>query len=238
MEKTNKAKPMKNLSNRVAIYSDGIGFVEYVDHMGSDLTVVNAARVSFDSHKNTMNEKDEKLLSYLIRNKHFSPFEHCSITYRVKVPLFIRSQHMRHRTWSYNEISRRYTSSNIEFFFPAQLRRQAEKNKQCSDGAMVKYRFLLNVLKSHTEASHAVYDMMIEKGVAREMARMVLPQNMYTTYYATTKMRNLFEFLALRTDQQHAQPEIVQMALAMQKIAGHIWPISMKYYEEYRNVFV
>ncbi len=92
---------------RIDLFDDGIGAVEYVSHMGSDLSVVNAARVSFGSHKEELDDKDTKLINYLMSHSHSSPFEHCSITFRFVVPLFIRSQHHRHRTWAYNEISRR-----------------------------------------------------------------------------------------------------------------------------------
>ena len=86
----------------IELYGDEIGYVEYIDHMGSDITVVNAARVSFGKHKQVMDEKDEKLIRYLIKHRHTSPFEHCSVTFRFTVPLFVRSQHHHHRTWSYD----------------------------------------------------------------------------------------------------------------------------------------
>ena len=88
----------------IYIYDDGIGKVEYVDHMGTDLSIVNSARVSFGKHKQEMDKRDKKLIKYLIKHRHTSTLEHCLVTFRFKVPLFIRSQHHRHRTWSYNEI--------------------------------------------------------------------------------------------------------------------------------------
>ena len=91
----------------IDLYDDGIGKVELVDSVGTDLTIVNSARVSFGVHKEDLDDKDKKLIRYLIKHKHTSTLEHCFVTFRVKVPLFIRSQHHRHRTWSYNEISRR-----------------------------------------------------------------------------------------------------------------------------------
>ena len=116
----------------IELYGDGIGKVELVDSMGSDLTVVNSARVSFGKHKEELDEKDEKLIDYLIRHKHTSVLEHNLITFRFKVPLFVRSQHHRHRTWSYNEISRRYTDFNIEFYEPKEYRKQHASNRQAS----------------------------------------------------------------------------------------------------------
>jgi thymidylate synthase (FAD) len=92
---------------KIDLYGDGIGSVDLVDHMGTDLTIVNSARVSFGKHKEKIDEKDEKLINYLVEHRHTSTFEHNLITFRFTVPLFVRSQHHRHRTWSYNEISRR-----------------------------------------------------------------------------------------------------------------------------------
>ena len=120
-------------NKRVGLYGDGIGCVELVDHLGSDLSVVNSARVSFGVHKEFLEEEDEKLIKYLVKHRHTSTLEHCVMTFRFKVPLFIRSQHHRHRTWSYNEISRRYTSVNLEFYEPKEFRIQHENNRQASN---------------------------------------------------------------------------------------------------------
>jgi thymidylate synthase (FAD) len=122
---------MKN--NKVDLYGDGIGSVELVDSLGSDLSVVNSARVSFGVHKEILDEKDEKLIKYLIKHRHTSTLEHCVLTFRFKVPLYIRSQHHRHRTWSYNEISRRYTDINMEFYEPQSFRTQHKSNRQASN---------------------------------------------------------------------------------------------------------
>ena len=100
---------MTSHKRSIPIYDDGIGSVDYINHMGNDLTVVNSARVSFGVEKDKLDEKDKKLIKYLIKHNHTSTLEHCVITFRFTVPLFVRSQHHRHRTWSYNEISRRYT---------------------------------------------------------------------------------------------------------------------------------
>ena len=118
---------------KIDLYGDGIGAVEYVQHMGEDITVVNSARVSFGKHKEVMDGRDRKLIKYLIRHKHTSTLEHCSITFRFVVPLFVRSQHHRHRTWSYNEISRRYTEKDITFYEPKEFRTQHKSNRQASN---------------------------------------------------------------------------------------------------------
>ena len=122
---------------RIDLFDDGIGAVEYIAHMGSDLTVVNSARVSFDTHKENLDGKDVKLIRYLIEHDHTSPFEHCNITFRFTVPLFIRSQHHRHRTWAYNEISRRYTSVDLRFYEPKQFREQHDSNRQASTSSLI-----------------------------------------------------------------------------------------------------
>ena len=118
---------------KIELYDDGIGSVSYVEHMGSDLTVVNSARVSFGKQKEMLDQKDERLISYLINHKHTSTLEHNVVTFRFCVPLFVRGQHHRHRTWSYNEISRRYTDINIQFYEPTAFRTQHKSNRQASN---------------------------------------------------------------------------------------------------------
>ena len=108
----------------IDLYGDGIGRVDLVEYMGTDLTIVNSARVSYGKHKETLDEKDKKLVNYLVMHRHTSTFEHNVVTLRFLVPLFVRGQHHRHRTWSYNEISRRYTDVNIQFYEPEQFRTQ------------------------------------------------------------------------------------------------------------------
>ena len=110
------------------IYEDDIGCVELIDHMGTDKSAVNAARVSFlrDTKDQSLTARDKKLINYLVSHNHTSPFEHMTVTYRVTVPLFVRSQVMRHRTFSYNEVSRRYTSENIQTWKPIEFRGQSK----------------------------------------------------------------------------------------------------------------
>ena len=107
----------------IYLYGDGIGKVQLVQAMGTDATVVRSARVSFgkDQQNENLNERDIKLINYLIKHKHTSTLEHCNVTFKFTVPLFVRSQHHRHRTWSYNEISRRYTEENLQFYEPTEL---------------------------------------------------------------------------------------------------------------------
>ena len=186
------------------LYGDNIGFVDLVDAVGSDLTVVNSARVSFGKHKTRLTKKDKKLIKYLIEHRHTSTLEHCFVTFRVKVPLFVRSQHHRHRTWSYNEISRRYTDFDIEFYEPAFFRTQHESNRQASNEHILVDPVLKNwqleasdCVRMHHEQSLKFFNELIEAGVCREQARGVLPQNMYTEYYASANLNNILKFINL-----------------------------------------
>tara|TARA_Y100001938_G_scaffold139641_1_gene206809 strand:+ start:346 stop:1047 length:702 start_codon:yes stop_codon:yes gene_type:complete len=231
-------------SDRIELYDDGIGFVECVDYMGSDLTIVNSARVSFGKHKEELDDKDIKLINYLVKNKHTSTFEHNVITFRIKVPLFIRSQHMRHRTWSYNEISRRYTEENIQFYAPSMFRSQSRSNRQASTEDLINPVLNTNtvhggksvsyMVKAHNKSCMQLYDALLEGGICREQARGVLPQSIYTEYYGTVNLNNLLKFIDLRTH-AGAQWEIQRLASAMLEIANKKWPIAIKSYQECRR---
>ena len=220
----------------IELYGDGIGKVEYVSHMGTDLTIVNSARVSFGKHKEELDEKDRKLIRYLVDHKHTSTFEHNVATFRFVVPLFVRSQHHRHRTWSYNEISRRYTEENLRFYEPQQFRTQHNSNRQASNvDDLVDPMIMLpytaaglrgpahQVVRDWHEKSVKLYDNLIEAGVCREQARGVLPQNLYTEYYGTVNLSNLLKFIDLRTH-EGAQLEIQKVAEACLEIATDLWP--------------
>ncbi len=222
------------------LYDDNIGKVELVQHMGEDITVVNSARVSFGVHKDKIDEKDKKLINYLVKNKHTSTLEHNTATFRIKVPLFVRSQHHRHRTWSYNEISRRYTKVNIEFYTPKKFRTQHETNRQASNS-----RDLINphihenhwggnsnasdAYKEHCFESLNLFDALISSGVCKEQARGILPQTMYTEYYATANLNNVLKFIELRTH-EGAQWEIQRLADNMLNILKEIWPVTVESY--------
>ena len=228
----------------IELYGDGIGRVEYVEHMGSDLTIVNSARVSFGVHKEELDERDTKLIKYLIKHKHTTTLEHNFITFRFKVPLFIRSQHHRHRTWSYNEISRRYTDVNLEFYQPTEFRTQHKSNRQASnderiDPVLIRFEdggvlTAAGALREHHGRSLHLYNEMIELGVCREQARGVLPQNLYTEYYGTTNLNNLMKFIGLRMH-DGAQWEIQLVAQACLDIAEELYPVTVAAYREVLN---
>ncbi|MBT7164060.1 MAG: FAD-dependent thymidylate synthase [Victivallales bacterium] len=196
----------------------GQGWVGLVDHMGDETTIVNAARVSFGKRRETMDERDVLLLKYLIENQHTSPLEHISFTFIVHCPLFIRSQWHRHRTWSYNEVSRRYTSLDLEFYVPPEVREQAETNRQASvDAVDLDQDTARGLITAHNQASLDLYNRLLDMGACREQARGVLPQNLMTTYWATVDLHNLLRFLELR-DSEHAQWEIRQYAAAIKDL--------------------
>ena len=225
------------------LYDDGIGEVSYVQHMGSDLTVVNSARVSFGKHRDKLDDRDKKLIRYLIKHRHTSTLEHNVITFRFKVPLFVRSQHHRHRTWSYNEISRRYTDENLEFYLPKKFRTQHKSNRQASNEndlinpQMYPTLSLMKVsefFENRTLDCLQTYHDMMEVGVCREQARMILPQNLYTEYYGSCNLNNLLKFIDLRTH-DGAQWEIQKVAEACLEIAKSIWPETVSAYTEIKN---
>ena len=232
----------------INLYDDSVGQVSYVDHMGSDLTIVNSARVSFGREKVQLDDRDKRLISYLVKHRHTSTFEHNVVTYKFVVPLFVRSQHHRHRTWSYNEISRRYTEKNIKFYEPNAFRTQHKSNRQASnvdelsDPLMEKYDpacttpFKVSaskMVKQHNESSLKLFDDLLSAGVCREQARGVLPQSLYTEYYGTVNLNNLLKFVDLRTH-DGAQWEIQEVAKACLDIATDLWPVAVNTYRRIR----
>jgi thymidylate synthase (FAD) len=243
-------------NDTIYLYDDNMGRVQYVQHVGNDKMVVNAARVSFgQDNQKELDDRDRKLIRYLIKHRHTSTLEHCSITFKFVVPLYIRSQHHRHRTWSYNEISRRYTDENLQFYQPKAFRTQHKSNRQASnseelinpdvgdylynDGFMFKCtpcedEDMYWLVDAYHKMSLDIYNMMLTKGVCREQARGVLPQNLYTEYYGTVNLNNLFKFVELRTH-DGAQWEIQQVAKACLKMAEDLFPETIKAYNEIRN---
>ena len=231
------------------LYNDAIGCVEYVQHMGNDLTIVNAARVSFGVEKNEVDERDRKLIRYLVKHRHTSTLEHNVVTFRFVVPLFVRGQHHRHRTWSYNEISRRYTDKDLRFYEPSEFRTQHKSNRQASNendtiNPQIKVyspacsnpipRLASELITKHHKDSLKLFDNLIDSGVCREQARGVLPQNLYTEYYGTVNLNNLIKFINLRDD-DHAQWEIQKVAQACKEIATELWPVAMQTYNDLKK---
>ena len=205
---------------------------ELVDYMGSDKRVVDSARVSFAKHNHdqeTMTDRDKKLINYLASNLHTSPFEHCSATFILDVPIFVARQIMRHRTFSYNEVSRRYTSEDLSIWSPSKLRSQAEVNRQCSAGELKDDEVLQKIYEQAIEASWLAYHKLLEAGVSRELARAVLPQSTMTSFYMTGNLLNWVKFIRLRDD-KHAQPETAIVAQQIKAKLFELFPESMKAY--------
>ena len=240
-------------SKSIELYEDGIGKVDYVSHMGSDLTVVNSARVSFGVEKDELDDEDRKLINYLIKHRHTSTLEHNLLTFRFTVPLYVRSQHHRHRTWSYNEISRRYTDVNIQFYEPKAFRTQHKSNRQASNaeelinpimnsedeshpkfGEWIHPITAAEFVAAHNADSLVLFEQLIEAGVCREQARGVLPQNLYTEYYGTVNLSNLLKFIDLRTH-EGAQWEIQKVAEACLEIATDLFPETVGAYRRVRG---
>ena len=225
------------------LYDDNIGRVDYIDHMGSDLTIVNSARVSFGVTKDSLEDKDKKLIKYLVKHRHTSTFEHNVVTFRFVVPLFVRSQHMRHRTWSYNEISRRYTDKDLQFYLPNSFRTQHKTNRQASNLDEINPIIQPDLsdfgegtrasdsIQMHVQQSLKLFNRLMAEGVCREQARMVLPQNLYTEYYGTCNLANLLKFISLRTH-EGAQWEIQQVAKACLEISEGLWPEAVEAYRQ------
>lgn len=216
-------------TNHINVLDDDQGWVGLLDHMGNESTITNAARVSFGKLKTEFDDKDEILLKYLIENKHMTPLEHVKFTFSVHCPLYVRSQWMRHRACSYNEISRRYTEFEMEIYTPKNYRKQSDNNKQASTDELVKNNddaFMLT--KYINEECLEVYYKLLKLGVCKEQARGVLPQNMMTTFWWTVDLRNLINFLVLRDD-SHAQKEIQEYAKAIKVLIEPHIPHVMKY---------
>ena len=228
-------------NNAIYLYGDGIGRVQLVESYGSDKSVVNAARVSFGRMKEELDDRDRKLIEYLIRHRHTSTLEHCGVTFKFCVPLFVRSQHHRHRTWSYNEISRRYTDVDLRFYEPKAFRTQHKSNRQASNAEELINPIIPSasdpaavVVKRMHSVALSTFNDLIEAGVCREQARGVLPQNLYTEYYGTVNLSNLLKFIDLRTH-EGAQWEIQKVAEACLEIATGLFPVTVGAYRRIRG---
>ncbi len=191
------------------------GYVRMLEFMGGDAGVLLAARVSFAQGLKT-EAKDKKLIFYLLQHNHMTPFEHAVFKFHVKCPIFVMRQWIRHRMASYNEWSLRYSETPEEFYVPAEMRIQDTKNKQGSLEAAGKLdqKAALAQYKDAIELSFKTYRSFIDQGVAREMARMVLPTALYTQFYWTINARSLMNFILLRAE-AHAQWETQVYAQAI-----------------------
>jgi len=212
----------------------GQGHVRYIDHLGDDLRIVETARISYKSPSKG-DDADKKLLFYLFKNRHTSPFEACNITFNIKMPIFCMRQFVRHRTMRLNEWSGRYSELADEFYTPAVWRVQDVKNKQ---GSLLpgQHDFLrteeeidfwheenTRIAQDAFRGAYKVYQQLLERNVAKELARIVLPVSLFTEIYCNVDVHNLMHFLNLRQD-PHAQLEMREIANAMELIFKDLFP--------------
>lgn len=196
--------------------------VKLIDHMGSDLTVVNAARVSMNKKKLEFDSSDARLINFLAKNKHWTPFAHPQVQLYVKAPVFVARQLGKHQVGLvWNEISRRYVDIVPEFYVPEKWRCRAENVKQGSDPNKT-VEFDIN---NHNDECIKLYNQMLEQNVAPEMARMVLPQNMYTEWYWTGSLYAFANVCKLRLDKT-AQYETRIVAEKIYAILNELFPVS------------
>ena len=222
------------------------GYITLVDNMGSDLTIVNAARVSFDKEAPELTEKDERLIDFLIKHKHDSTLRHCVMTFEVYAPLMVARQWYKHAVGSahleeqfgWNETSRRYITENEEFYipFPTEWRSAAENRKQGS-GLPVETSIgaeYTQTLRKLVQEGYTAYQEALEAGIAPEQARLMLPANaLYVRWRWTVSLNGALHFLALRLD-NNAQWEIQQYAKAMEDLMLPYYPMAIRAFREYR----
>lgn len=214
------------------------GFVRLVDHMGGDISVVRAARVSYDAAWRAGDDEgsDHRLINYLWRNHHTTPFEAVALTFEVKAPIFVFRQWHRHRTWSYNELSARYRELPEEFYVPEadKVGQQATANKQGREDTAADRADDIRRYRAHCERAFYEYGRLLAAGWPRELARAVLPVATYSHMFATVDLLNLFRFLTLRCD-AHAQYEIRVYAEAMRELARGVAPVCVGAWEASRQ---
>jgi thymidylate synthase (FAD) len=203
--------------------------VTLLEVMGNDLTVVNAARVSFAKESSEMTDKDKKLIAYLAKHQHVTPFFHPQIRFRIKMPIFVAREWYRHQIgFARNEVSRRYVDDEPEFFLPDEFRSRDPNLKQGSkDDVHPKNEDIRNLVqKTYDDANHS-YRVLIEEGVAPEQARMVLPQSMMTEFIETGSLAAYARLCKLRLD-LHAQKEIQEYARLISEHLEKVFPVSWK----------
>lgn len=212
------------------------GHIELIDNMGNDLAVVNAARVSFDAQSDEFSLADGKLIRYLARNKHMSPFRHVQLKFRIKAPEFVARQFYKHIVGAryvfpdtaWNEVSQRYVAQKDEYIeFPA-WRSQHDTSKQCSGGLLDegKQRCAHWAYDATMRQIYDTYNYLLRIGVAREQARAILPLACYTEWIWTASLEAVANFIKLR-DHEHAQPEIREYAVKMAELVRTVCPASL-----------
>jgi len=212
----------------------GHGTIQVRNVMGTDLTIVNAARVSFGKFHSQLEQKDEKLIHYLLKNRHFSPFRHCFVSFHVKCPIFVQRQFWKHllgceysfKDTGYNEISGRYIEMK-QFFEPSSFRKQSKINKQGSEGEIDSQPKALQLWRKTINQTKEAYQQLLAMGVCKEQARGLLPCSTYTEFIWSASFQAILNFIELRCE-RHAQYEIRKYAEEMKKIMIQLFPVSTK----------
>ena len=223
MEAVETVEPVN--SKKIPIGNDG--FVELMESFGSDLTVVNAARVSFDKESHELSIKDAGLIKYLAKHEHTSPFFHPQLRFRIRMPIFVAREWYRHTVgFARNEISRRYVDSEPSMWIPTELRERDANLKQGSKNTVIENNDqMLEVYRETMRVSQAAYDTLLSANVAPEIARGVLPQSMYTEFIETGSLAAYARLCRLRMD-SHAQKEIQDFARAVCELVLPLFPYS------------
>lgn len=219
------------------------GFIDVMEIFGDELTIVNAARVSFGKRKDVFDDSDEKLIKYLIQHKHYSPFRHVFLRFHIKAPEFVMRQSYKHcvgievtschpnQLHGFNEISGRYIVSD-EYYIPTEWRKQSTNSKQGSNGSVDNVDACTKTFTDTMDIIMKNYHQLVEEyGVAKEQARIILPLNIYTETIWTMSLQALFNFVTLRMD-EHAQYEIREYARIMDTILLEKFPIVYKYWSQ------
>ena len=220
------------------------GFIEVVDSLGDDLTVVNSARVSFGKRKEKFDKSDERLVRYLAKYKHYSPFRHLQVQFHVKAPEFVMRQWYKHvvgiettsnsstKDHAWNEISGRYVPVE-DFYCPSVWRKQSDDNKQASEGVLddLQQKRMTSVFNEYMRQVEMAYDRMIDAGMAKEQARIILPLNQYTEVYWTASFQAIMNFIELRNEKT-SQIEIQEYAKVMLEQMKEVFPKTTELWSE------
>ena len=220
------------------------GFIEVVDSLGNDLTVVNSARVSFGKRKTKWDKSDERLVRYLAKYKHYSPFRHLQVQFHIKAPEFVMRQWYKHvvgiettsnssaKDHAWNEISGRYVPVE-DFYYPSVWRKQSDDNKQASEGVLddLQQKRMDMVFKEYMRQVEMAYDRMIDAGMAKEQARIILPLNQYTEVYWTASFQAIMNFIELRNEKT-SQIEIQEYAKLLLDLMHEVYPMTTKLWAE------
>ena len=218
------------------------GFIEVVDSLGNDLTVVNSARVSFGKRKEKWDKSDERLVRYLAKHKHYSPFRHLQVQFHIKAPEFVMRQWYKHvvgiettsngstKDHAWNEISGRYVEYD-EFYEPTEFRKQSEDNKQASDGLIDDQKNTSILWTTAQQHSVSAYKEMLKRGMAKEQARTILPLTLYTEVYWTASFQAVMNFIELRNEKT-SQIEIQEYAKVLLEQMKEVFPKTTELWSE------